>query len=170
MTEPQNNGHNGFAERSGDAAVALIVNDGRILLIKRASRDDDPWSGQIALPGGFVKDSESSREAVIREVFEETNLEIYHSQLKRELEVVHPMRRSQINVHPFLFEVDDFNGAKPGPEVADIKIARFEDMTKTTEHPEYRGALLYEGWVIWGMTYRILDRFILENGSGNGYH
>lgn len=160
MEDHSNNGHGRAEEKTGDAAVALIINEGHILLIKRASRDDDPWSGQIALPGGFRKDGETSEEAVIREVFEETNLEIFHDQMKMELETVHPMRRSSINVHPFFFEVRDFNGAKPGPEVADIKIARMADFRKTTAYDEKWDAFAYDGWIIWGMTYRILSKFL----------
>src|SRR5438874_13769202 len=38
------------------AAVSLVLVEGaegaEILLIKRAERADDPWSGQIAFPGG----------------------------------------------------------------------------------------------------------------------
>ena len=44
------------APEARPAAVALVLLEGpqglEILLIKRAERGDDPWSGQIALPGG----------------------------------------------------------------------------------------------------------------------
>lgn len=153
-------GNGRMPERSGDAAVALIINDGHILLIKRASRDDDPWSGQIALPGGFQKSGETSVETAIRESFEETNVRIGQGQMKMELEIVHPMRSSAISVHPILFEVEHFDGARPGPEVADIKIAKLGELERTTINPQNRDAYLYDGWVIWGMTYRILSKFL----------
>ncbi|HII81785.1 MAG TPA: NUDIX domain-containing protein, partial [Ferroplasma sp.] len=34
------------------AAVALILNGNKFLLIKRADQEGDPWSGHMALPGG----------------------------------------------------------------------------------------------------------------------
>ncbi len=51
-------------------ASVAVVKDGKILLIKRA--DVDAW----ALPGGVVEAGESTAEAAIREVQEETGLEV----------------------------------------------------------------------------------------------
>jgi len=46
----------GRCARRPPAAVALVLLEGpqglELVLIKRAERGDDPWSGQIALPGG----------------------------------------------------------------------------------------------------------------------
>ena len=49
---------------SAGVAVVLRVNDGeeQVLLIKRAERKDDPWSGQIAFPGGRVDRTDTSFE------------------------------------------------------------------------------------------------------------
>lgn len=49
----------------------LIVEDGEVLLARRAGRHD---KGMWALPGGFVERDESIEEAVLREVREETGL------------------------------------------------------------------------------------------------
>ena len=41
------------------AAVAVVLRDVgelQVLLVKRKERLGDPWSGQIALPGGMQKD------------------------------------------------------------------------------------------------------------------
>src|ERR1035437_8323829 len=73
------------AERDGtyfEAAVALILRetvDGEVelLFIKRAARGDDPWSGQIALPGGRHQASDQSLEdTAVRETLEEVGLEL----------------------------------------------------------------------------------------------
>lgn len=50
---------------------AIIADNGRILFIKRGR---DPYKGFWALPGGFVEYGETTEEAVIREVKEETGL------------------------------------------------------------------------------------------------
>ena len=52
---------------------AVIVNDGRALVVKRAV---DPLRGQWSVPGGAVELGETLRQAVAREVLEETGLVI----------------------------------------------------------------------------------------------
>jgi len=49
----------------------VIIQKKMILLIKRGN---DPFRGQWALPGGFVEYGETTEEAVIREVKEETGI------------------------------------------------------------------------------------------------
>src|SRR6266403_5743366 len=55
------------APNARPAAVALVLLEGpqglEILLIKRAERGDDPWSGQIALPGGRYEGGDRDPEA-----------------------------------------------------------------------------------------------------------
>lgn len=52
---------------------AIIQRESEILLIRRKK---DPFKNMLALPGGFVNDNERVEEAIIREVSEETTLEI----------------------------------------------------------------------------------------------
>jgi ADP-ribose pyrophosphatase YjhB (NUDIX family) len=52
---------------------AAIVRDGRVLLVQRARA---PARGLYSLPGGVVEVGETLIEAVVREVREETSLEI----------------------------------------------------------------------------------------------
>ncbi|MEN6356514.1 MAG: NUDIX hydrolase [Armatimonadota bacterium] len=53
------------------AVSALIVDDGRVLLVKRGC---EPNKGLWSLPGGSIEPGETLREATAREVFEETSL------------------------------------------------------------------------------------------------
>ena len=63
------------------AAVALVLLEGpeglEILLIRRAERVDDPWSGQIAFPGGRYDVGDRDLETTaIRETREETGVDL----------------------------------------------------------------------------------------------
>lgn len=52
---------------------AIVTQSGHILMIQRRAR---PGAGLYALPGGFVNDNETIKEAVIRELYEETKLAV----------------------------------------------------------------------------------------------
>lgn len=65
-----------------EAAVAIVLrprldDDCDLLLIRRATRESDPWSGQIALPGGGYSAGDTSLEdTAVRETAEELGLDL----------------------------------------------------------------------------------------------
>jgi 8-oxo-dGTP pyrophosphatase MutT (NUDIX family) len=170
-----------LATRDGtyfEAAVALILretgdDDVELLFIKRAARDDDPWSGQIALPGGRHEDSDASLEdTAVRETREEVGLELRrHGTIIGALDELRPRIAvlPPVIVRPYVATVSADVAMASSDEVAEIFWAPLDAIldpaaarateivvrqTRTT-----RPAIHFEGHVIWGMTENILRRF-----------
>ncbi|MFD7262968.1 NUDIX domain-containing protein [Streptomyces sp. NPDC059874] len=62
------------------ADVVAMTPDGRVLLIER---DWPPYEGTWALPGGHVDEGETSRSAAVRELAEETGVQVDVDQLRQ---------------------------------------------------------------------------------------
>lgn len=62
----------------GLSVDAVIVKQGKVLLVLRGA---EPCKGMWALPGGYVGWDESTEQAVIREVKEETHLQVMQAKL-----------------------------------------------------------------------------------------
>lgn len=69
---------------------------GRLLLIRRAH---DPGSGQWSLPGGRVEPGETDKEAVVRELSEETGLDVIPGTL------IGSVTRGPYEIHDYACEV-----------------------------------------------------------------
>jgi 8-oxo-dGTP diphosphatase len=61
----------------------IIFRGDQVLLIKRGK---EPGLGQWSIPGGVVRTGETLKEAVVREIFEETHLEVEVLALAKVLE------------------------------------------------------------------------------------
>ena len=59
-----------------DVVAAAIVNNGRILCVKRGKSKYDYTSFKYEFPGGKIEEGETQEEAIIREISEELNIEI----------------------------------------------------------------------------------------------
>lgn len=65
------------------ACKAVIVNDGKVLILRESSKYDDGTNvGRFDFPGGRVKPGEHFKEGLVREIREETGLDV---------EVKHPI-------------------------------------------------------------------------------
>jgi 8-oxo-dGTP pyrophosphatase MutT (NUDIX family) len=90
------------------AAVALLLrpsnDDFKILIVKRVENPSDPWSGQMAFPGGKrnLKD-QNLKQTVIRETLEETNINLAHScRFLGVLEKTRSTVQPELHVAPFV--------------------------------------------------------------------
>ena len=121
-----------------DGAAAIIVNDkGQILLQSRSDRDE--WG----LPGGCQELGEAFEEVVIREVKEETNLDVREEDLKL-IKIVSGMsRRSSypngdvvIN-NTVLYLVDKYSGSlRWNSESKDMKFFDLDKLPSNQHDPD----------------------------------
>ncbi|HEX3926396.1 MAG TPA: CoA pyrophosphatase [Gemmatimonadales bacterium] len=90
------------------AAVALILgpDPDRLLLIRRAERAGDPWSGHLALPGGRREPEDADLlDTAIRETREEVGLTLERDNCRATLDDLLPRIQvlPHILVRPFVF-------------------------------------------------------------------
>ena len=147
-----------FQERK--AAVALIKMGDQILLIKRKKIDGDPWSGHIALPGGHVEKNETIEQGVLREVREEVSLGYSEADIVAEMPPVNTVRVPDLWVYPVVINTASFDGAKAGPEIEELRVVNILDYRDSTETNFNSPAMDYDGWIVWGLTYRILKSYL----------
>jgi 8-oxo-dGTP diphosphatase len=102
------------------AVGAVIVRDGRALIVKRAH---EPRQGEWSLPGGLLELGESLEEAVRREVKEETSLDVDVGAIVETFDRVHRDQAGRIRYH---FVIVDYvcrasgGEARPGSDAAAV--------------------------------------------------
>lgn len=162
------------------ASVAIVLREGtqsvEVLLIERALREGDPWSGHMAFPGGRLERiDDSSRSAAKRETFEEVGIELKDAEyLGRLNDIVGNPRTSPtlvVAAHAFyLTEPQEFDLApKEVQEAFWFPLAEMLEQARSVEYtiahrPEarYPGILVGvpDRHVVWGLTYRFLENLM----------
>ena len=134
--------------------LCLVEDHGRILLQNRVKED---WQG-YTLPGGHVEPGESFVDAVIREVKEETGLEIHNPHLVGVKQF--PIENGRYIV--LLYQTDTFSGqlvSSPEGEMKWFEMDHLEDVPTVEDFAELLQVM------------RSPDlsefRYIIENGEWN---
>jgi 8-oxo-dGTP pyrophosphatase MutT (NUDIX family) len=156
-------------EQGANAAVALLikgVTNPSILFVKRIQNPTDPWSGQIALPGGKRDGKDKNlKDTVIRETLEETGINLEQCCFLGVMNVEKSTPRPEIKVLPFIIFLEH----EPAITLSERELEKYvwipiEKLakSKTTitfsfgESPAY----VINDTVIWGLTQRIIEELI----------
>ncbi len=80
---------------------AIIIDDNRVLLVRRAN---PPLQGEWSIPGGLVETGETTRDAIVREVLEETTLQVEVAALVEVFERIIHDSESRVQYHYVLLD------------------------------------------------------------------
>ena len=169
----------GFEPRSGRAAVAIMVREGQeateLLMIRRATREGDPWSGHMGFPGGR-RDPEdhSNLSCALRETEEELGVDLsrWGARLGELSDVNTGWRkdRPEMLVTPFIFSVSELPALTPNHEVDDVVWVPLHFlMDESNREPlewEWKGqkmetdSYLYDCYRIWGLSLMMIDEMM----------
>jgi 8-oxo-dGTP pyrophosphatase MutT (NUDIX family) len=158
------------------ASVAVIFRDAQddeeVLLIRRSEREGDPWSGQVAFPGGMVSPADKSFEDTAkREAVEEVGVDlsggaaVFHGYMRD-----FRARTKEVVVVPSVFKLVAASTPTPNQEVASYEWASLGELAGEEARSSYlvpKGGgqvpfpcIVHRGLVVWGMTERILSTII----------
>jgi len=166
------------------AAVAVVLHEGRgdveVLLIERARREGDPWSGHMAFPGGRVDPGDPDpRRAAERETLEEVGLELASAEILSRLD---DLEGTAAGTQSLLISAFVYHAPVRGPlalndEVTEalwVPLETLLDPARHVAHPYPPGqqTMHFPGivvgdpgrHVVWGLTYRFLERFFAVLG------
>lgn len=152
------------------AAVAVVLHGYDLLLMKRAERVGDPWSGHVSLPGGrYELEDRNLLTTAIRETREELALDLSGAQLLGTLPTLHPLMAGPkgIEVTPFVFSAAELpivsTSAEaeaafwlPLHEVVSGRLDRVFVHESSRQFPSWH----FEGYTIWGMTMRVISDLV----------
>lgn len=179
--------------RAARASVALLLRPAggglELLLIRRAEREGDPWSGHMALPGGRAQAEDADAAATaVREAREEVGIDAArHGRLLGALDDVAPRstRIPSVVVSPFVFAVPAGARATTNHEVETAVWVPVHELLSPGAATEYLHELAdgntlsfpafdARGYVVWGLTHRVLTGFlelyaqVLAEGAEDG--
>ena len=173
------------AATTRQAAVAIVLRDlangTEILFIKRAVKSGDPWSGQMAFPGGHKDPQDGGlKQAAMRETLEEVGLDLAGGDYLGALDQHRATRRGEridLLIAPHVFEiagdpalalnyeVDEAVWAPLAP-LARNELHHQETLSITGSPTVFNGYRLAGGHFVWGLTYRMLKDFFRALNPG----
>ncbi len=135
-------------ERVELANICLIYDEDKILM---QNRTKDDWKG-FTLPGGHVEPGESVVESVVREVKEETGLDIQNPVLCGVKQF--PIENGRYVI--FLFKTNQFSGELVSSEEGEMRWVKRSEIAQLDTVPDFDALLqVMESDKLWEFAYTI---------------
>ncbi|MDV3293024.1 MAG: CoA pyrophosphatase [Nitrososphaerales archaeon] len=161
-------------EQTKLAGVSVIIDkrpEPRMFLIKRAERQGDPWSGQVAFPGGKMKEGDrTARQTAVRETIEEAGVDLarhadflgYFGSFRT--------HTGNMEVIPSVFHLKGEVKVMPNEEVSSYRWVGLDEFLAPRSRSTYRveadgvalnvPAYALGDYVVWGLTQRIISSLL----------
>ncbi|MBW7470841.1 CoA pyrophosphatase [Marinobacter sp. M216] len=173
--------------RLARASVALIyrqADDGgvELLFIQRARREGDPWSGDMAFPGGRMQPEDATPRATAeRETLEETGVDLVrHGRFQARLSDLVTRQHSRwrpMVVTPYVYEWRGPQSVLLNHEVEQTVwvplnyLAARENQSRLPWRTPFGTLKMpccrYQGYCIWGLSYSMLQELLAWDRSHN---
>ena len=162
------------------AAVALVFTPQLdLILMSRAERVGDPWSGQVSLPGGRVDPEDASPfAAAMRETREEVGVDLSRADWLGELDEVRTIDPlPPILIRPYVYLLDTEPTFSINHEVAAVHRIALDTLIQNIGREEmahpWRGStarfscIRFSGVCLWGLTLHMIDDLLhrLDDGG-----
>jgi 8-oxo-dGTP pyrophosphatase MutT (NUDIX family) len=172
-----------FRRRLARASVALIYRQTEergteLLFIQRARREGDPWSGDMAFPGGRMQpDDATPRAAAERETLEETGIDLVrHGRFQARLSDLltrHHSRWRPMVITPYVYEWQGPQAVLPNHEVEQVVWISLDYLAakknqgilpwRTPVGTFNLRCCRYHGYCIWGLSYSMLQELLAQD-------
>ncbi len=159
------------------AAVAMLLCEGcfgpELLFIRRSDYDGDPWSGDVAFPGGGLEEQDAGlRQAAERETWEEIGLQLSADQYLGQLDDLQGAYLP-VQISCFVYELTQQPRLRFNDEVVDSFWIPLQELCRPERNQlssfAYRGETRshqiirlenYCDHYLWGISYRLLQSFL----------
>jgi 8-oxo-dGTP pyrophosphatase MutT (NUDIX family) len=156
-------------DETASAAVAILVkeweDDLELFLVKRAEVEGDPWSGDMAFPGGKRSPEDKNiYQTAKRELWEETGIDLKEIEPIGVMPSEYSSVKSQMTVQPIIFHFENMSNINLSHELQSYIWAPLKRLETTRTRGIVKGLKVpifkFKDETIWGLTFRMLNRII----------
>ncbi len=156
-------------DEDSHAAVAIMIrernDDLEFFLVKRAEVEGDPWSGDMAFPGGKKSSQDNDLvDTASRETLEETAIDLREKAKLGYMKPIYSSVRTNMKVQPVVYIYEDDPEVQLNEELTRYLWAPLSELVNSGTEDHVKGwfgeIYKYDGEVVWGLTYKMLKKLI----------
>jgi len=144
--------------------LKIVDQNLEVLFVKRVENPTDPWSGQMALPGGkHIPEDENLRRTVVRETLEETSINLLQGcRFLGVMDILRSAAKPEMKVLPFVILLEHEQPIRLSK--AELEWSAWVPLAELVKHKgmakfsfgEFPAYIVGKN-SIWGLTYRIVE-------------